>query len=58
MKLEKVSNNFPDERPFKLYGTIKKVTDEDILLETKQGIGAILLRDVIGIVEWEDRDGK
>lgn len=58
MKLEKISNNFPDERPFKLYGTIKKVTDEDLLLETDQGLGAIRLCDVTRIVEWEDKDDK
>lgn len=58
VKLEKISENFPNARPFKLYGTIEDVTDEAILLRTDQQLGAILLSDIIRIVEWEDKDGR
>ncbi len=53
VKLEKQLPN--DERPFKLYGTIEKVTDETILLRTDKGLGAIRLSDIISIVEWRGR---
>ena len=55
VKLEKISDNFPDKRPFKLYGIIEDVTDDAILLQTDQQLGAILLRDIIRIVEWDDQ---
>lgn len=53
VKLEKLTP--AGDRPFKLFGTIEKVTDETIMLKTEQGLGATRLIDIISIVEWRDK---
>jgi len=54
-KYVKIERKRPsDLRPFKLFGTIEKITDDAILLRSKTQLGAILLDEIISIVEWED----
>ena len=43
-----------DRRPFKLFGTIKAVTDDSVLLQTETTLGAIRLCDVVSVQEWDD----
>jgi hypothetical protein len=43
-----------DNRPFKLFGTIKTVTEDSITFQTKQRLGAIRLCDIVSIEEWDD----
>ena len=43
-----------DYRPFKIYGSIEKVTEDSILLRSKTRLGAIQLCDIISITEWEE----
>ena len=43
-----------DRRPFKLFGTIKNVTEDSVLIQTKQRFGAIRLCDVVSVQEWDD----
>ena len=52
VKIERL--RLSDSRPFKLFGTIEKVTKDSILLRSKTKLGAIRLVDVISITEWRD----
>jgi len=51
----KISEN--KNKTFNLYGTIKKVTDQSVLIETDR-LGAILLDDIISIREAERKQDE
>jgi len=42
-------------RVYKLYGEIKQVTDDSILIQTDM-LGAVLLEDIVSIRETKKRD--
>jgi len=56
VKLERLSPS--DTRPFKLYGTVVDITDESLVLQTKQGMGAIRLCDILSITECKNQEGR
>lgn len=51
-KFVQLAKRTDDNKTFKLYGTIKKVTDDSVLIQTDR-LGAILLKDVVSIREAE-----
>ena len=41
-----------DKRPFKLFGTIDSITNDSVILQTRERRGAIRLCDILSIEEW------
>jgi len=51
-KFVQLAKRTDDRQTFKLYGIIKKVTEDSVLIQTDR-LGAILLEDVVSIREAE-----
>lgn len=52
VKLERLRPT--DNRPFKLFGIIEKITTDSVILQSKSHLGAIRLCDILSVEEWDE----